>query len=248
MKKKIIQSIKILMELFLMFIIVFCTFQYNLVMYGISQGKGQLTIVCKCESIYEAIQNKHADSTTLTKFKLILAVKKFAIDSLGLKDNGNYECFFNHGNKPILKVLTACLPYQLKPFQRQFPIIGNVAYKGFFNFKSGEKEKQKLDALGYDTDYSPTSAWSTLGWFKDPILSGMLNRNEGQLAELIIHEMTHTTVYLKSSVDFNENLASAIGETGAIQFLKTYFSDTSKYVNNYIERNEDYRKYTHVKA
>ena len=87
-------------------------------------------------------------------------------------------------------------------------------------YEKGKKEEEKLADAGYDTDYNTTSAWSTLGWFRDPILSNILYRTEGQVADLIIHEMTHATLYAKSSVDFNENLASAIGEVGAELFLK----------------------------
>ena len=101
----------------------------------------------------------------------------------------------------------------------------------------------KLMREGFDTDYHPTSAWSTLGWFKDPILSNFLKRSEGQIAELIIHEMTHRTLYVKSSVDFNENLASAVGETGAEAFLKYKYGDSSTQLIDYLNRNEDYNRF-----
>jgi predicted aminopeptidase len=97
---------------------------------------------------------------------------------------------------------------------------------------------------GYDTDYDDVSAWSTLGWFKDPVLSNMLYRGKGQIAELIIHEMTHATLYLKSNVDINENLASVCGEQGAIKFLQSTFGDSSSELKNYLERKEDYDQFS----
>lgn len=244
MARKVFRGMKLFLECLLFIVIAFCTWQCNLVMYGVSQAKGQFKIVYGSKPIQKEIENKSLDEATVAKLQLILSVKKFAADSLGLKDNGNYETFYNHGRQPILKVLTACSPFELKPYEWKFPLLGNVSYKGFFNFENGEKEEEILKAKGYDTDFSPTSAWSTLGWFKDPVLSGMLTRNDGQLAELIIHEMTHTTVYLKSSVDFNENLASAVGEMGAVEFLKSTFNDTANIVRLYTERNEDYKRYS----
>ena len=93
---------------------------------------------------------------------------------------------------------------------------------------------------GYDTDYDDVSAWSTLGWFKDPVLSSMLQRGKGHLAELIIHEMTHATLYLKSNVDINENLASVCGEQGAARFLAAKYGKDSKELNDYLFQKDDY--------
>ena len=139
--------------------------------------------------------------------------------------------------------LTASEKYALKAYTWNFPLLGEVGYKGFFDFKKGEKEAAVLKNKNYDVEYAPVSAWSTLGWFRDPIFSGMLRRNEGQLAELIIHEMTHATIYLKSSVDFNENLASAVGETGAEKFLAFKYGVASKELETYLHEQEDYNRF-----
>ena len=96
----------------------------------------------------------------------------------------------------------------------------------------------------YDVEYSSVSAWSTLGLFRDPIFSGMLRRSDGQLAELIIHEMTHATLYVKSSVDFNENLASAVGETGAEKFLTSKFGINSLQLETYLNEQKDYNRFS----
>jgi predicted aminopeptidase len=96
-----------------------------------------------------------------------------------------------------------------------------------------------LRKQGYDTDYNPAGGWSTLGFFRDPVLSGMLRRNKGQLAELIIHELTHATVYKKGQVDFNENLATFVGEQGALQFLKSRFGEKSAEYNRYENELQD---------
>ena len=85
--------------------------------------------------------------------------------------------------------------------------------------------------------------WSTLGWFTDPILSKMLMRSEGDLANLIIHEMSHATIFVKDSIEFNENLATFIGDRGAEMFLIDKYGRNSKEYTVYIEEDEDYLKY-----
>ena len=85
------------------------------------------------------------------------------------------------------------------------------------------------------------NAWSTLGWFNDPILSNMLYRSEGQLAELIIHELTHATIFVKDDLTFNENLASFVGHIGAIHYLQSKYGEDADEVNSYTRSEDDYR-------
>ncbi len=120
-----------------------------------------------------------------------------------------------------------------------FPIVGDVSYKGFFDLKKAKYEEQKLKEKGFDTRIRPVNAWSTLGWFKDPILSNNLERNEGQLAELFIHEITHANVFLKDSLTFNENLASFIGEQGAMLFLIKKYGKQSTLFDEYKKSEND---------
>ena len=103
---------------------------------------------------------------------------------------------------------------QLKLFSWSFPIVGKVTYKGFFTQEGALKEKGGLDERGYDTYLQPSGAYSTLGWLKDPIFSSMLKWDDGTLANLILHEMAHATVYFKGKTDLNEQMATFIGNQG----------------------------------
>ncbi|MCX8491715.1 MAG: aminopeptidase, partial [Cyclobacteriaceae bacterium] len=114
----------------------------------------------------------------------------------------------------------------------------------FFNKAKALDLRKELEAEGYDVSVRNPGGWSTLGWFKDPILTGMLDRTEGDLASLIIHEMVHSTVFVKDDVDFNENLADFIGDTAAYSFLKYRFGSSSKEYMTYLHQDQDYRKYT----
>jgi predicted aminopeptidase len=193
---------------------------YNeLVMYGIAQGRGQLRIVMDARPVSEMLNNPAFPDSLKKKLRLIAEIKQFATDSLGMKPSDNYSTVYDQRGKSVLWTITACEPFSLKAKEWSFPFLGNVSYKGFFDYKKGRKEADELKARGYDVDYGGVGGWSTLGWFKDPILSSMLTRNEGSIANLILHELTHGTIYLKSSVDYNENLASFIGDKGAERFL-----------------------------
>ena len=212
----------------------------SLVEYGWGQFKGQMHIIRAARPLENVLTDKTFPDSLKSKIHFIDVIAKFGSDSLRLKRSENYTTLYDQKNKPVLWVITASDKYKLNAYQWHFPFLGDVSYKGFFDYQKGAYEDSLLQLEGYDTDYGEVSAWSTLGWFTDPILSNMLYRSDGQLAELIIHEMTHATVYLKSNVDLNENLASMIGEEGAIRFLSSHFGKDSRQTKDYITRKNDY--------
>ena len=230
--------------LLLTIIIVWSAFNFSLVLYGIDQLKGQMHIVMNARNMQDVIDDTSIPDSVKQKIYFIEKVKKFAIDTIGLKPSENYTTFYDQKNKPLLWVITASEPFEIKAYEWKFPLLGKVTYKGFFEYDKGKKEEALLKAKGLDTDYGEVSAWSTLGWFHDPILSGMLRRTKGQLAELIIHELTHSTLYLKSNVNLNENLASVCGEQGAIHFLRSTYGMDSKELDEYLDIKEDYNKFS----
>lgn len=225
-------------------LVIWSVFNFSLVIYGFGQLRGQLEIVSGARLFSEVLADTSVPDSVKEKIKFIGEVTRFAIDSLGLKESKNYTTYFDQKGQPLLWVLTAAEPYELKAFEWKFPLLGSVSYKGFFDMEKGVSEEREMVSRGYDTDFGVVSAWSTLGWFRDPVLSGMLRRSRGDLAELIIHEMTHATIYLKSNVDLNENLASACGEAGAIRFLTYRYGSGSNELTDYIHRLEDYESFS----
>lgn len=203
-----------------------------MLIYAISQAKGQLTIVWNSQPIEELLQDPTFPDSLKQKLILIGEIKQYAIDSIGIHPSDNYSIVYNQRNKPILLTVSACEPYSFKAKEWSFPFLGTVSYKGFFNKEEARKEIIELKSKGYDVDVYSPSGWSTLGWFTDPILSNMLYKNEGQLANLIIHELTHGTIYIKDNVTFNENLANFIGDKGAENFLiYKYGVDSKQYLD-----------------
>ena len=223
----------------LVVILVYICINFKLVTYGFQQLSGQLNIIYNARPVHVVIGEKKIGEPYLTKLLLIQKIRKFAVDSLGLTDTKNFTTYYDQHEKPVLWVLTACAPFEMKAYEWSFPFLGNVSYKGFFKKEIGIDEEQLLKDHFFDTDLSPAGGWSTLGWFTDPILSNMLKRSKGQLAELIIHELTHATVYLPGSVEYNENLATFIGEEGAIRFIKATYGDTSEVMRSYAFYKED---------
>ena len=158
-------------KFFSLFIFVFCFWNCNSIWYGIQQGKGQLKIVYGAEPVSQFLEDSTYSDSLKEKLRLIKEIKTFAIDSLGINPSENYEKLFDQEGKPVMWVVTACEKIKLEPYYWKFPFLGKFSYKGYFDQKKAIKEEQKLKDQGYDTDIGIVNAWSTLGWFKDPIMS-----------------------------------------------------------------------------
>jgi predicted aminopeptidase len=226
MKKKIGYTV-------LAVLLVLILWNYELLSYGVSQASGQLAIVWNTRPVEEVLKDPEVVDSVKQKINLIYEIKKFAFDSLGINRNDNYTTFYDQKGKPILWVVTVCPPFEMKAHEWSFPFLGSFSYKGFFKYEKAKAYEKEFSVKGYDTDMGEVSAWSTLGWLKDPILSSMLKRKPGSLANLIIHELTHGTLYVKSDIDFNENLASFVGDFGARKFLIQKYGKDSKEFSDY---------------
>lgn len=213
--------------------------QYDLIKYGLSQAYGQLSIVWQARPVDEYLNDPAVPDSVRQKLAFVQVVRQYAVSNLGLNDTENYTTMYDQHGEPILWVVTGCEPFQFEPKQWHFPVLGDVPYKGFFDPEMAAKEYVKVKNEGYDAGVRTVGGWSTLGWFKDPILSEMLSRDKGQLANLIIHELVHATVFVRDSIEFNENLASFIADKGTLIFLKDHFGETSAPLREYLEAQHD---------
>ena len=226
----------------LLVLIVLGVYYRELIAYGIGQGLGQLRIIREARPVEEFMKDPNFPDSLKSKLALIAQARRYAIDSLGLNDTDNYKTLYDQKGQELMWVVTACEPFRLKEKRWEFPVVGSVPYKGYFDREKAIKEKEALERDNWDVSIRNPGGWSTLGWFTDPILSGMLRRSDGDLASLIIHEMVHATIYVKDSSDFNENLASFIGDRGAEEFLLKTFGDTARQIREYGNEDGDYRK------
>jgi predicted aminopeptidase len=215
---------------------------WDLVLYGIRQGKGQLQIVWLAKPVEVYLNDNTFPDSLKAKLVLIQDVRQYAIDSLGLRDTKNYKTLYDQKGKELLWVVTASEPFRLIAKEWNFPVLGAVPYKGFFNHELALAEQKRLEKEGWDVTVRNPGGWSTLGWFTDPILSGMLSRSTGDLANLIIHEMVHATIFVKDSVEFNENLASFIGDRGTEKYLADRYGVDSQEVLQYSREDQEYNR------
>jgi predicted aminopeptidase len=158
---------------------------------------------------------------TETRERLILAlqVREFAIE-LGLDVGEQYTSFVEWPGDRVVTAVVATQPGTVTPAGFHFLLLGRLPYKGFFDRERAEKEAEALRADGLNVCEFGVSAYSTLGWMDDPITEPMLRQELGQLAEEILHELVHATVYLKDHANFNESIASFIGEEGSVLFFE----------------------------
>jgi predicted aminopeptidase len=223
---------KILLAFFII-LLMLGIYYHDLVSYGWMQAKGQATILMNVQEVEDVLKDPAFPDSLKSRIRLIEEIKQFGVDSLGLEPSKNYTTFYNQHGKPLIWVINASERYRINAYKWSFPILGTFPYKGYFDSTRAVREEKVLKQQGFDTDIGEVSAWSTLGYLKDPILSSMLRRREGSLANLILHELTHGTLFVKNDLELNENLASFVGDLGAIQFLKQKYGPESKELRTY---------------
>jgi len=214
---------------------------WKLLSYGWMQASGQLQIITNVKEISEVLADPAYPDSVKRKIELIQEIKKYGVDSLGLKPTDNYTTFYDQKGRTLIWLLTASPPYEIEAYKWHFPIIGEFPYKGYFDSTRAYAEKAELDQLGFDTYMGEAAAWSMLGYLRDPILSSMLDKSEGQLANLILHELTHGTIFVKGDMEFNENIATLVGDWGAVRFLNFKYGPDSPELRRY-ELQKQYRE------
>ncbi len=212
--------------------------------YLLKQGAGQVKLRLDQVSLDKAIEKEEN-----REIKKLLAevpeIKKFAVAHLELQHNDNYTSYYATDKAGIAFVVTASPKVELKPYTWWFPIIGSVPYKGFFEKKDAIELETELQEKGYDTWLFAAPAYSTLGWFNDPITTPMLKRGYYSLVATLIHEMVHTTLYVEGEGDFNEQLASFVEDKGTMEYLEykgLLTDDKAVYLENQKAKRKEFLK------
>jgi predicted aminopeptidase len=201
-------------------------------------GWHQSSITFHSVPVEEVLENQGVGRDAKEKIRFIQDVKRYGEERLGLTRTKSYSKYFEVKDA-ILNVVTASERDCLQLYHWDFPIVGKVTYKSFFTKEDALKEKRFLETKGYDTFIQRAGAYSTLGWLIDPIFSSMLQWDEATLANLILHEMTHSTIYFKGQTDLNEQIATFVGNQGAVDFLTEKYGKGSKEVVEAIHCQED---------
>ncbi|MFZ2060379.1 MAG: aminopeptidase [Candidatus Binatus sp.] len=176
-------------------------------------------ILWKRKPIDDVLARKDLSPDIRAKLETVLAVRKFAADQLGENVGGAYETIAPVDQSAIVYVVMAAPRDSLEPYTWWFPIVGRVPYRGYFDQNDALAEAASLEAQGLDTMVRPSIAFSSLGFFDDPLLTNLLKLDRVELAGVLIHELFHRTYYLASDAMFDESAANFVGSSGAVAFF-----------------------------
>jgi predicted aminopeptidase len=178
-------------------------------------------ILARRRPIVDIVQDSTMPEATRSKLQIVLAARAFAADSIGLRARESFMTYSRLQHDTLVLVLSAAYRDRLEAYTWWFPIVGRVPYKGFFDFAAARTSARKFDRDGFDVYLRPSPAFSTLGWFNDPLVSTSLNADSLDLANTVIHELTHNTFYASGQAVFNESFANFVGARGSAWFFRS---------------------------
>ena len=181
---------------------------------------GHMDIMNKREPIRELLNNKNINPALAEKLEVVLNIREFAISGLFLPGNDSYLEYADLKREFVVWNVFAAPAYSIQLEQWCFLIAGCLSYKGFYSREKAENFAAALEAENFDVYIGGVRAYSTLGWFRDPVLNTMLLKDDIYLAKLIFHELTHQKIYIKNDTEFNEAMAEAIARIGIIKWLE----------------------------
>lgn len=190
----------------------------SLAYYGQSIN-GQLELMRRSRSIDEVLAEPGVSPELAQRLQLVKQVRRFASDRLGLPDNDSYRRYADIGRRAVVWSVVATPPYDVTPKRWCYPLVGCLAYRGYFDRADALVEAAKLRADGMDVAVLPVPAYSTLGWFDDPLPSTVIHWPEPELAGLVFHELAHQQLYIPDDTAFNEAYATAVAEQGVRLWL-----------------------------
>jgi len=175
---------------------------------------------------------------------LVTDIRKFAAEELGLVMSKNYTRYVELDRDYLAAVVSATAKDSFHRHEWTYPIVGRMPYKGFFNVEDARRERDRLEKKDLDVWIRGVDAFSTLGWFTDPLYSYMRNYSPASLANLIIHESLHATVFIKGQAQFNEELAEFVGTQGARLYVQSRYGEDSDQYREIFTSEEESQNYT----
>ena len=188
--------------------------------YLLQSAQGHLSLMAKREPISEVIDSPGTSPSLRAQLVSVTSIRDFASRELNLPDNGSYRMYADVGRPYVVWNVVAAPEFSVDPKQSCYPVVGCVAYRGYFVEKRARRYAAQLRMRGFDVVVGGVAAYSTLGHFDDPILSTMTGWNDVELASIVFHELTHQLLYIANDASFNEALATTVEEEGVRRWLK----------------------------
>ena len=187
--------------------------------YYLHLAEGHLALMAAAEPVEELLETGQCSPALCDQLQLSQSALAFAAQEMGLPADGAYRDFVALERDHVVWNLVAAPAFSLTPQQWCYPVVGCASYRGFFDQARADKQREALEAQGLDVYGSGAIAYSTLGWFDDPLTSAMLSGSPGWTVELLIHELVHRRLYVKGDTRFNESLATAVAREGRRRWL-----------------------------
>lgn len=180
---------------------------------------GQLDLLSRRERIEAIVADPTRDAELRRRLAQVLDARRFAVQALALPDNASYTLYADLGRAYAVWNVFATPEFSLAPVESCFPISGCIAYRGHYSRERAQAHAEKLKAEGYDVDIGGVPAYSTLGWFNDPVLSTMLHWSDAVLIGTVLHELAHQRLYVQDDTTFNESYARFVEQQGLREYL-----------------------------
>jgi predicted aminopeptidase len=188
--------------------------------YLLQSAQGQLDLMSKRVPIARVIAKPSTPPALRSQLEAVAAIRDFASRELGLPDNGSYRSYADVGRRYVVWNVVAAPEFSVEPKQWCYPIVGCVAYRGYFVESRARRFAARLVSQGLDVTVGGVAAYSTLGHFDDPVLNTMMGWSDVELASIIFHELTHQLLYVRNDSSFNEALATTVEEEGVRRWLQ----------------------------
>ena len=196
--------------------------------YFAQAAHGQFALLSEAKPIDDWLANPEVEGTLKDKLTKVKEIRAFAARELGLPDNGSYTTYADLKRPFVMWNVVAAPELSLEPMEWCFPVAGCVNYRGYYDKADAQVYAAELRAAQYDVDVSGVPAYSTLGWFNDPVLSTFIKYPDGELARLVFHELAHQVVYVPGDSTFNESFAVAVEEAGVERWMARYGDDRTR--------------------
>ncbi len=183
-------------------------------------ARGQYRIIALQEPVQKLMADPKTDASLRERFDLVMQLRSFAEKQLLLPVNGHYRKYADLGRPFVVWNVEAAPEFSMEPKGWRYPFVGKLEYRGYFEEKQARKYAANLKERGFDVHIAGVTAYSTLGWFKDPLLNTFINDPEPFLAETLFHELGHQLLFARGDKDFNEAYATCIGREGVRRWLR----------------------------